>query len=420
MDDICLKKATAQAQFCFGLIAPVIQGLYPDASETAYFKRITENPITFPDGTSRKLSYKTLQDWTSKYRRGGLDALMPKERADKGTPRSLPDTAIEEIFRLKNEFPRINSTQIHHSLVENGFITGSVSVDSVQRFVKNNGLKGAVNPNMRDRKAFEEDAFGKMWQADTCYIFRMNENGKSRQVYCMAIIDDHSRMLVGADVFFNDNASNFQKVLKDAIGTHGIPAKLMVDNGAPYTNEQLSLICVALGIQLIHTRPRDGASKGKCERQWLTMKETWLYKLNTNDINSLEAFRPMLRDYIRRYNTSRHSGIGCSPMERYSASDKAVRAPRSNEWLNECFYNRITRKVRKDSTVSIDKVSYDVPMQFIGMKVDIRFLPGDMGDAYILYEGTKSPIRVTDKVANCHTKRNNGPVLDYSRIGGVS
>ncbi len=105
-------------------------------------------------------------------------------------------------------------------------------------------------------------------------------------------------------------------------------------------------------------------------------------------------------------------------MERYSASDKAVRTPRSEKWLDECFYNRITRKVRKDATVSIENISYDVPMQFIGMKVDIRYLPGDMGDAYILYEGTKSSIRVTDKVANCHTKRNNGPVLDYSRIGG--
>ena len=31
------------AQFRFALIAPVIQGLFPDASRTAYYKRITEN-----------------------------------------------------------------------------------------------------------------------------------------------------------------------------------------------------------------------------------------------------------------------------------------------------------------------------------------------------------------------------------------
>lgn len=37
----------------------------------------------------------------------------------------------------------------------------------------------------------------------------------------------------------------------------------MVDNGSPYSNEQLSMICVSLGVVLIHTRVRDGASKEK-------------------------------------------------------------------------------------------------------------------------------------------------------------
>lgn len=66
---------------------------------------------------------------------------------------------------------------------------------------------------MRDRKAFEEDAFGKLWQADTCYLPHITEDGKTRRVYCMMIIDDHSRMLVGGGLFYNDNAYNFRKCL---------------------------------------------------------------------------------------------------------------------------------------------------------------------------------------------------------------
>ena len=62
------------------------------------------------------------------------------------------------------------------------------------------------------------------------------------------IIDDHSRLLVGGELFYNDNAANFQKVLKDAIATYGIPDKLYVDNGGPYCNEQLSLICGAVWV----------------------------------------------------------------------------------------------------------------------------------------------------------------------------
>ena len=189
-----LNTAMKIAQFRFALIAPVIQDLYPDVSRKAYFKRVTEKPLTLPDGTSVTYEYKTLERWSERYRKGGIDALMPKSRSDKGTTRALSDTAIEEIFRLKQEFPRLNATQVYRTLVRNGFIPASVNVSAVQRFIRRNDLKSARNPNMRDRKAFEETAFGRMWQADTCYLPHIIENGKSRRVYAIMIIDDHSRL----------------------------------------------------------------------------------------------------------------------------------------------------------------------------------------------------------------------------------
>ena len=148
------------------------------------------------------------------------------------------------------------------------------------------------------------------------------------------------------------------------------------------------------------------------------MKTTWIHTIDTRKINSLDEFNGMLKDYVRKYNNSVHSGIGTTPMERFQKTSGDARRPLSREWLDDCFYNRITRKVRNDATVSIFKESYDVPMQFIGMKVEIRFLPEDMNSAYILYEDTKSPIHKTNKIDNCHTKRSNRNPLDYSKIGG--
>ena len=158
-----LKNAAAIAEFRFGLIAPVIQGLFPDASATAYYKRIAENNFTLPDGTVKKFSYKTIEDWATRYKAGGLEQLMPRTRSDKGNSRALNDEAIAEIYRVKELFPKMNATQIYQHLVRNSFLSASVSVDSVQRFIRKNDLKSARNPNLRDRKAFEEDAFGKMW-----------------------------------------------------------------------------------------------------------------------------------------------------------------------------------------------------------------------------------------------------------------
>jgi len=377
-----LSDAAAMAQFQLALIAPVIHGIYPDASRSTCYKRVTEKPLTLPDGSVFRYSPKTLRKRASLYRNGGIDALMPQERSDKGSTRVLLDTAIEEIYRLKEAFPRLNATQIHRHLMEGAFIPASVSVCAVRRFVKKHDLKSAHNPSMRDRKAFEEDTFGKMWQADTSYLPYITEEGKRRKVYCIMGIDDHSRFLVGGGLFYNDNAYNFQKVLKNAVAAHGILAKLYVDNGCCYSIEQLSLICGSIGTVLLHTKVLDGASKVKIERQFSTLKETWLYMLDMDSITSLAQFNSLQRDYMRSYNTSLHSGIGCTPMERYQQTRSSIRMPKSREWLDECFLNRVTRKVNKDSTVS-----YDVPMQFISSKVEIRFLPDDMSSAFILYEG---------------------------------
>ena len=407
------------AHFRFALIAPVIQGLFPDASANAYYHRITENPIVKPDGSSFAYRPKTLEKWTNQYKNGGMDALLPKERSDKGSTRVLNDTAIEEIYRLKEKYQRLNATQIYQLLVRDAHIPASVSVAAVQRFVRKHDLKSARNPNVKDRKAFEEASFGRLWQADTCFLPHVKENGKSRRTYLIMILDDHSRLITGGQIFYNDNAYNFQTVFKRAVATYGIPDKLYTDSGAPYRNAQLTFICGSIGCVEIHAPVRDGASKGKIERSFRTMRDRWLNSLDASQIQSLEEFNELLSEYIYQYNTTEHSSIKESPLDRFLRSKDGIRAPKSQDWLDECFHNRVTRKVNNDSCVSIDGALYDAPQQFIGMKVDIRFLPTNMEDAYILYEGVHYPIPLTDKVANSRVKRNNLPSIDYSKEGAV-
>lgn len=68
-----LSDAAAMAQFRLALIAPVIHGLYPDASRNAYYRRVTENPLTLPDGSVFRYSPKTLSKWVSLYQNGGIE-----------------------------------------------------------------------------------------------------------------------------------------------------------------------------------------------------------------------------------------------------------------------------------------------------------------------------------------------------------
>ncbi len=412
------QSAMELAYFRFALIAPVIQGNFTDPSKTAYYRRVTENELTLPDGRTTRYNPKTLEKWEEYYKKFGMDGLMPKQRRDAGKTRVLNEHAVTEIYRLREKFPRINATLIYNKLIEDGFINqADVSLTSVQRFIKKNDLRAATNPNQKDRKAFEEAFPGGMYQADTSYTTYIKENGKQRRTYLIHLIDDHSRLILGARFFYNDNAYNFQIVLKEAIARYGLCNKLYLDNGSTYINAQLSLICGSLGIIKIHTPVRDGASKAKVERSFRTIKDTWLYGFDAASVSSLEELNRLLQDYVRKRNTSFNRTIGTTPMERYQQGIGHVRIPKSQDWLDECFMNRITRKVNLDATVSIGAVYYDVPMEFIRSKVEIRFLPDRMQDAYIFFEGKHYPIRPTNRVENGRTKRNNIHAIDYSKMG---
>lgn len=396
--------------FKFGLIAPVIQGTYPDGSAIAYYRRITEKPLQRPDGTYFHYKPKSIQAWELLYRKGGMDALIRPPRKDKGTTRALSNDAIEEIYTLKNRFPKLNATQIREKLIADGTITAKVSVRCFQRFIKEWNLKRGAPASQKDRKAFEAEYFGAMWQADSCH-FPYHHGAKT---YLSLIIDDYSRMIVAAGIFFNDNAVNFQSLLKNAVATYGIVNKLYCDNGSPYINHQTEFICDSIGTLLLHAPVRDGAAKGKVERMFRTVKEQWLYGLDMTTIQSLDDFNTALAEYVRAYNLAKHSSTGEAPIDRYLKTRDRIKAPKSYEWLQECFLHRERRKVRNDATLSIDKRQYDVPMQFIGQTVDVRYSPDRPGSAFILFERKHYPLRLTDKAENSRTKRANIRI-DYSQ-----
>lgn len=402
------------ASIRLALIQPAFNGTYPDASKKQYYERIAQVPLKLPGGKEVKYAYGTYACWESAYKKGGFDALLPRERSDLGNSRKLDDDTIAAILRIRCELPKINASEIYNKLIADGIIgKKDVSLTTVQRYIKKHNLKGASAPGQKDRKAFEEEFACGMYQGDTLYGPYIVENGLRRRTYCIMLLDDKSRLIVGGRFFYADNAYNFQKILKDAVASRGIPSKLYVDNGSPYKNEQLSMICGQLGTVLIHTPVRDGASKGKVERNFRTLRNRFLNVLDASKLSGIDELNSRLLEYINRHNTTIHSATGETPQERYMKDIIHIKMPQDKEWLNQCFMNRIKRQVRNDATVMIDREMYDVPMEFIRTKVEIRYLPDAMEQAYILYEHKKFFIRKTNKVENGKTKRNNTYELNY-------
>lgn len=264
--------------FRYGLIAPLNAGTYTDSSMAEYARNVSQTPVQHPDGTWRCVPAKTILRWYADYKRSGMAGLIPKERADKGSFRNLPEDVKKRIQELRAEFPRINCVVLREKMIEEDSMSPDISIRTVQRYVRDLKDTAPLPGEIKDRKAFEAPYPGALWMADTKYYpVIADENGRSRRLYMIVIIDDYSRMVMGGELFFEDNAVNFMKVYKDAIMTYGIPVRTYLDHGSPYCNNHVKKVCAEIGTELIFAPVRDGQSKGygkrcvmeRIEARWL-------------------------------------------------------------------------------------------------------------------------------------------------------
>lgn len=412
------KRKQEMATFKLVLISPVINNTFTEPSKAAYYRNIGATPITMPDGTSRYFNPRTMADWEYVYRKHGFEGLVPKSRCDAGGYRKLNDDTVAALYALKNRFPKISATLAYETMIKDGVIDkADVSLSTVQRFFRNSFGKGTpcATP-VKDRRAFEAERVNGIWQADTLYGPYVS-SPKGARGYLQMIVDDKSRRITSAHFWDRDTALNFQRTLKQAVLSAGIPEKLYVDNGGPYKNDQLSLICGQLGIVLIHAPVRDGAAKGKIERLNRTFRSRFMSMLESPDLETMDTLNDRLAAWVADYNRSVHSSIGRTPLDAFTEAADTLRYVRSVEWADECFLNRDRKKVKKDSTIRIQGIDFDCPMGYMDVSVEVRYDPADMGRVWIMDEGTKIECAATDRVANSKAKRQKTYDIDY---GGSS
>lgn len=225
----------------------------------------------------------------------------------------------------------------------------------------------------------------------------------------MVFIDDHSRLIVGARAFFNDNALNMQSLFKEAIKLHGIPKQLYADNGGPYSNKQLSIICARLGINLKNARAYDPQAKGKVERFNRTLKDTWMNTFNWNNIKSLDELNKMLNKHINKYNNTFHKSLNSTPNEVYFKDNGEIRYVDLNK-LESYFYHTINRKVSNVGTVKIENNVYEIDYSLVKRTIELTYDPFDLSKVY--YNGKEYGL--LDSVSNSKKRRKKN--VDYSKI----
>lgn len=405
------NKAKQIALFRYQIIAPLVSSSYTGESMSSFFREAAEIAYSF-EGNPVSIAPGTIKDWYMKYRKLGLEGITPKTRNDVGNSRSISNEANARIRELIEELPKITGTAIRLKLIQEGIIKSTdTSLSTVERFITKNRLR---NPkSKKDRKAFQMEHVNDCWQADSSPGPFMRINGKLIRLHMVLFIDDASRRILACDLYTNDNALNMQKTFKSCILKYGKPKRLYVDNGGPYSNQQLELICASLGLVLINAKPRDAQAKGKVERTFRSIKDGWLNTFDWNAYQTIEEFQVSLQQFIDFFNNRIHSTLKESPNSRF-LKDKERLQYLPFEMVDRCFLHTVDRKVRNDACVSMEGRFYEVPHLYIGEHVTLKYRPDDTTRVYLVGDQGWIECREVNREDNAKMRRSS---IDYAKVG---
>jgi putative transposase len=388
----------------YQIISPVLAE--PARAQNEYFRTQAEREHVFPRYGVRKLSVSTMKTWLRKYRTGGFEALKPTSRKDRGRPRRLDEQMLTAIEVTCRAYPYFSVKRLYEQLRDQGLVgEPPVHYNTLVRVIKEQGwLHGKARSDVR--KAYEVADVNELWVCDFMHGPRVRvARGSAKAILC-AILDDHSRMVVGHAFSASETISALTVVLKEAFLGYGIPKRLYVDNGPSFSSELLARSCALAGISLIHSKPYDSPSRGKIERLFRTVRERFLSGvqegISLEELN--EAFWLWLQD---DYHHKLHTGIDERPIDRYQASAARVEIRRlSQAELDEIFLIRHERVVNNDATISFKGLLYEVPAAYIRQRIEIRH-PVDVPQELYLYDNDVrvGRIKLVDKQDNARSFR---------------
>jgi transposase InsO family protein len=388
----------------FELISPVLAE--PARAQNEYFRQQAERELDFPRYGLRKVSLSTMKSWLRAYRKGGFEALKPKNRADGGRPRRLDARSLKAIEVKCKAYPGFSVQKLYEDLRDQNLLgEPPIHYNTLLRIVTTQGWL-AVKKRTDVRKAFEVDNVNDLWIADFMHGPQVRSHNRSVKAILCAIIDDHSRMVIGHAFSAAETISALTVVLKEAFLAYGIPKRLYVDNGPSFSSELLAKSCAMAGNSLIHSKPYDSPSRGKVERFFRTVRERFLGGLQPG--GTLQELDQLFWIWLQEdYHHKLHAGIDAKPIERYNASLARIELRRlSKSELDEIFLIRHERCVNNDATISFKGALYEVPAAYIRQKIELRHPVDDPQDLYLYDSGVRvGKIKLLDKKENARSFR---------------
>ncbi len=388
----------------YKLISPVLAE--PGREQNDFFRKLEEREHLMPHYGPKRYAMSTFKGWLQVYRVDGFEGLKPKSRRDRGRPRRLTDENMAAIQVKCKAFPHLKVTMLYQDLLADGQLGDPpIGYNNLVRIIRKEDL---LPKNRRSdvRKRFETAEVNELWLCDFMHGPVVKTDRRRAKAILCAVLDDHSRMIVGHAFSASETVASLTVVLKEAFEAFGLPRRLYVDNGPSFSSDLLAKACAQAGISLIHSKPYDSPSRGKVERFFRTARDRFLAtitdELSLTELN--DAFTVWLRE---DYHHKHHNGIDGRPVDRYHVSAGRVELRRmTRPELDEIFLVHHERIVNNDSTISFKGNVYEVPTAYIRQRVELRHPVDDPSELWLYDNGVRvGKLKLVDAKENARTFR---------------
>ena len=359
---------------------------------------------------TRTISIPTLERWYYAYRRGGLPALRPRPRKDRGRGRRLTPEQRQLLLDIRRENPSASVPLILRTLKLDGRLDGgAISAATVRRLYVEQGLDRVAvrdGAGTHTRLRWQAERPGALWHGDVCHGPALVIAGKALPLRIHALMDDASRYVVALEAMHTERELDMLGLLARAVRRHGLPDALYLDNGSTYSGATLRIGCERLGVTLIHARPYSPQARGKMERFWRSLREAVLDHMGS--LASLHDVDVRLWAFLdQHYHQAPHAGLlGRSPASVWQAAERPA-DDLDEQRLRAALTVTERRRVRRDTTVSVDGVDWQLDQGYLAGRIVTvgRCLADANVPPWVEHEGKRLELRPVDPVQNGRTKR---------------
>lgn len=324
------------------------------------------------------VSDRTIRRYVAQYREGGFEALLPKERSDKGVSKVIPPEALELAVKYRKELPTRSAECIQQLLAAEGF---EVSRSTLDRHLRRLGAakKEMVKQQGISGRRFVREGRNVLWMSDIKYgpyIPDPQKPGKYMRTYLLVIIDDATRFVVHAEFYDNQKQPILEDSLRKAVLKCGVPSAIYVDNGKIFISHWMQLACARLRINHLRAPVMSAESKGKVERFNRTVEDSFMQEIKLQNPQTLAELNQYFRAWLSEgYNHKVHSSLkGKTPAQVFAEDAHPVRHV-SSEALRDAFLWEKQAKVDKTGCAKLNGQVYEVGLEFCRQKVSLRYDP---------------------------------------------